>query len=85
MPPVAMLHDEACEAVAGRAIRLREQQVIVYSVDLGPTSLTYPFSRETFGQREDAERFIEDVRGDDPELAGSLRIEERELGVRGLN
>jgi hypothetical protein len=28
---------------------------------------------------EDAERFIEEVRGDDPELAAKLRIEEREL------
>ena len=41
---------------------------------------------ETFIRREDAERFIEEVRGDDPELAGYLRIEERELeGVGGLN
>jgi hypothetical protein len=29
--------------------------------------------------REDAERFIEEVRGDDPEVAAKLRIEEREL------
>ncbi len=28
---------------------------------------------------KEAERFIEDVRGDDPELASYLRIEEREL------
>ena len=32
---------------------------------------------ETFIRREDAERFVEDVRGDEPELAGYLRIEER--------
>ena len=32
-----------------------------------------------FIRREDAERFIEEVRGDDPELAEKLRIEEREL------
>jgi outer membrane protein TolC len=32
-----------------------------------------------FIRREDAERFIEDVRGDAPELAANLRIEEREL------
>ncbi len=31
---------------------------------------------ETFIRREDAERFIEEVRGDDPELASYLRIEE---------
>jgi len=33
---------------------------------------------ETFLRREDAERFLEEVRGDDPELAGYLRIEARE-------
>jgi len=36
-------------------------------------------------RREDAERFIEEVRGDDPEVAASLRIEERELDADGLN
>ena len=34
---------------------------------------------DTFIRPEDAERFIEKVRGDDPELASCLRIEEREL------
>jgi hypothetical protein len=34
---------------------------------------------ETFVRREEAERFIEEVRGDDPDLASYLRIEEREL------
>ncbi len=32
---------------------------------------------DVFIRREDAERFIEEVRGDDPEVAGYLRIEER--------
>ena len=36
-------------------------------------------SLEVFVRREDAERFIEQVRGDDPEVAEKLRIEEREL------
>jgi len=36
-------------------------------------------------RREDAERFIEEVRGDEPELAKSLRIEERELRAGELN
>jgi hypothetical protein len=36
-------------------------------------------SRETFSRREDAERFIEEFRGDDPDRASYLRIEEREL------
>ena len=30
---------------------------------------------EVFIRREEAKRFIEDVRGDDPELAAKLRIE----------
>ena len=38
---------------------------------------------ETFIRREDAERFIADVRRDDPKLAESLRIEERELEAGG--
>ena len=38
-----------------------------------------------FISREDAERFIEEVRGDDPEVAAKLRIEERELEAGGVN
>jgi hypothetical protein len=34
---------------------------------------------EVFVRREDAERFIEDVRGDEPEVVAKLRIEERKL------
>jgi hypothetical protein len=33
-----------------------------------------------FVRRGDAERFVEEVRGDDPEVAARLRIEERDLG-----
>ena len=40
---------------------------------------------ETFVRRDDAERFIEEVRGDDPELASYLRIDERELESGSLN
>jgi hypothetical protein len=40
---------------------------------------------ETFLHREDAERFIENVRRDEPELAASVRIEERELEAGGPN
>ena len=32
---------------------------------------------------EDAERFVEEVRADDPELAAKARIEERELEAGG--
>jgi hypothetical protein len=39
---------------------------------------------DTFIRREDAEGFVE-VRGDDPELASYLRIEERELEAGGRN
>ena len=39
-------------------------------------------SLEVFVRREDAERFIEEVRGDDPEVAEKLRIEERETEKR---
>ena len=34
---------------------------------------------EVFIRREDAERFIEEVRGDDPEVAAKLRIEEQAI------
>jgi hypothetical protein len=40
---------------------------------------------EVYVRREDAERFIEEVRGDDPALAAYLRIVERELEAGGLN
>jgi hypothetical protein len=36
-------------------------------------------SLETFIRSEDAERFVEEVRGNDPELAANLNIAEREL------
>jgi hypothetical protein len=34
---------------------------------------------ELFARKEDAERFLADVRGDDPELADTLRLELVEL------
>jgi hypothetical protein len=36
-------------------------------------------------RREDPELFIAEVRGDEPEMAVKLRIEERELEAGGLN
>jgi hypothetical protein len=42
-------------------------------------------SIEVLMRREDAERFIAEVRGGDPELAESLRIGERELEASRLN
>jgi hypothetical protein len=40
---------------------------------------------DVFVRCEDAERFIHDVRRDDPELAEALRIEGRELEASGQN
>jgi hypothetical protein len=42
-------------------------------------------SLDVFVRREDADRFVEEVRCDEPELAAKLRIEERELETSGLN
>jgi len=42
-------------------------------------------ARSRFVRREDAERFIEEVWGDEPEVAKALRIEERELEVDSTN
>ena len=54
--------------------------MIVYAVVDDALSPDFPLGDavETFIRREDAERFIEEVRGDDPEVAAKLRIEERE-------
>jgi len=41
-------------------------------------------SVDVFVRREDASCFVEEVRGDEPEVA-SQRIEERELEAGGLN
>jgi hypothetical protein len=61
--------------------------VIVFAIIDLRSSLDHPLGDavETFVWREDAERFIEEVRGDDPELASYLRIEERQLETGGLN
>jgi hypothetical protein len=59
--------------------------VIVYAVVDDALSLDLPLgdALEVFIRREDAERFIAEVRGDDPETAATLRIEERELEAGG--
>ena len=61
--------------------------MIVYAVVDDALSPDFPLGDavEVFTRREDAERFIEQVRGDDPEVAAKLRIEERELEAGGLN
>jgi hypothetical protein len=64
-----------------------ETDVIVYAVVDDALSPDFPLgdALEVFVRREDAERFIEEVRDDDPHLAAKLRIEERELDAGGLN
>ena len=59
--------------------------VIVYSVVDEALSPDFPLGvdLDVFIRREDAERFIEEVRSDDPEVAAKLRIEERELEAGG--
>ena len=61
--------------------------MIVYAVVDDALSPDFPLGDaiETFIRREDAERFINEVRGDEPEVAAKLRIEERELDVGRLN
>jgi len=85
MPPVASLTDApSCLAVL-RTLEPTMRPLIVYSVDLGSTSANYPFGRETFTRREDAEQFIEEMRKEEPDRASSLRIQEHELEVGGMN
>jgi hypothetical protein len=57
--------------------------MLVYAVVGDALSTEFPLgdSLEVFIRREDAERFVEEVRGDDPELASHLRIEG--AGARG--
>ena len=61
--------------------------MLVYAVVDDALSPTFPLgdALEVYVRRENAERFIEEIRGDEPELAESLRIEERELGAGGRN
>jgi hypothetical protein len=55
--------------------------VIVHAVVDDALSPDFPLgdALEVFIRREDAERFVAEVPGDDPEVAAKLRIEEREL------
>ena len=61
--------------------------MIVYAVVDDALSSDFPLGvdLEVSVRREDAERFIEEVRGHDPELASYLRIEETELEAGWLN
>ena len=71
-----------------RACVRASERVIVCAVFDSTLSPDLPLgdSLEVFIRREDAERFVDEVRGDDPEVGSKLRIEERELkGVGGIN
>ena len=59
--------------------------MLVYAVADDSLSPASPLgdSVDVFVRREDAERFVEEARGDEPELAETLRIEERELEAGG--
>jgi hypothetical protein len=56
----------------------RSSSVIVYAIIDARSSPDHPLGDaiETLVRREDAERFVEEVRRDDPELGSYLRIEE---------
>jgi len=85
MPPIATLHDTpSCLAVMRHALEPRRRKLIVYAVDIR-SCLDQPFGEATFARREDAERFIEEVRRTKPELASDLHIEERELDAGSPN
>ena len=62
--------------------------VLVYAIIDLRSSPDHPLGDaiETFVRREHAKRFVDEVRGDDPDLASYLRVEERDFeGVGGLN
>ena len=87
MPTISPPHASPTEAPSCLAVMRRAlppgRRTRVYSVDLPSTSANYPFSRETFDRRDDAEWFIEKLRREDPELGSALRIEEHELARAG--
>lgn len=68
-----------------RPVRVRLLSVRVYAIIDIRSSPDHPLSDavETFLRREDAERFIEKVRGEAPDLARYLRIEECEPEAGG--
>ena len=61
--------------------------MVVYVIRDERCSLDHPLGDaiEVLIRREDAERFLDQVRQDDPELARHLRIVERELEAGSLN
>jgi hypothetical protein len=70
VPPSATRRARRTRGIGAR-LRRRRRQPLTHE-PLGD-------SLDVFVRREDPERLIEEVRGDEPELAEYLRIEEREL------
>ena len=80
------LHLARAHAFAARANRATSSAVLVHAVVDDALSPDFPLgdALEVFIRREDAEKFVEEVRRDDPEVAATLRVEERELDPGGL-
>jgi hypothetical protein len=59
--------------------------LIVYAVIDDALSSNFPLgdSLEVFIRREETERFVEEARGDDPDVAAKLRIEAHKLEAGG--
>ena len=86
MPPVASPSEApSCLAVMRRALEPRTHRPIVYSVDFGSTQRQYPFGRETFTRREDAEQFIEELRRDERSLRVDCGSRSTSLRLAGTN
>ena len=86
MPPVARPTEApSCLAVMGRALQPRRQTLILYSIDLRAMRGSHPFAGTERDHRSEYERFIEELRRDEPELASALWIEEHELEAGGDN
>jgi len=79
--PTSTMALDACQLVDAHARNLQRQRVTVYTIELPD----YPFSRDTFAQREHAERYVEELRRLDPDLPSSVRIEEHVLEAGGIN
>jgi len=75
---------ELATKLAGGIVDL---DVLVYVIRDVRCSLDHPLGDaiEVLGRREDAEKFVEQVRRDDPDLVRHQRIVERKLEAGSLN
>ena len=85
MSPIASEpHAPSCLAVMRHALKPESRPLTVYAVSL-PARAGHPFGEATFARREDAERFIEQIRRRNALLAAGLRVEVRQLDGGGPN